>query len=74
MMEITNDNSDRQRLFRRYFTRRVTNYAVICSFLALLNYCTTPRYWWVAWVAAGWGLNLILSLVWYLTDCDDETD
>jgi len=28
----------------------------------------------VAWVAAGWGLNLVLSLVWYLTDCDDENN
>ncbi|MFQ7503520.1 MAG: hypothetical protein ACLRMJ_11270 [Alistipes finegoldii] len=31
-------------------------------------------YWWVAWVATGWGLNLVLSLVWYLTDCDDENN
>ena len=27
---------------------------------------------WVLWVIAGWGLNIVLSLVWYLFDCDDE--
>ena len=25
-------------------------------------------------VMAGWGLNLILSLVWYLTGCDEDKD
>ena len=24
------------------------------------------------WVIAGWGLNIALSLAWYLFDCDDE--
>ena len=31
-----------------------------------------PHYWWVLWVIAGWGLNIALSLAWYLFDCDDE--
>lgn len=73
-MELTNNNTDRRRRFNRFFLRRTITYAVVCSFLALLNYSTTPHYWWVAWVAAGWGLNLVLSLLWYLTDCDDENN
>lgn len=70
-MEIQPTNPGKRRLFARWFTRRITTYVVICAFLTLVNCMTSPCYWWVAWVAAGWGLNLILSLVWYLTDCDD---
>lgn len=71
-MERICDNTEKRRLFGRWFTRRATTYVVVCTFLALLNAFTSPHYWWVAWVAAGWGLNLILSLIWHLTDCDDE--
>ena len=45
---------------------------MVCAFLAFVNWQTSPRYWWVLWVIAGWGLNIVLSLVWYLFDCDDE--
>ena len=38
------------------------------------NWYTSPHYWWVVWVMAGWGLNLILSLAWYLTGCDEDKD
>ena len=56
------------------FRPLVRTYLVVCAFLAFVNWQTSPHYWWVAWVAAGWGLNLVLSLVWYLTDCDDENN
>lgn len=71
-MEIGKITADKRRLFGRWFTRRITTYAAICSFPTFVNRYTSPHYWWVAWVAAGWGLNLLLSLVWHLTDCDDE--
>lgn len=71
-METANPSTDKRRNFSRWFTRRIVNYVVICGFLAILNYRTLPQYWWVAWVAAGWGIDLILSLVWHLTDCGDE--
>ena len=71
-MEITPVRTDKRRLFARWFTRRLTTYAVVCAFLAFVNWQTSPRYWWVLWVIAGWGLNIVLSLVWYLFDCDDE--
>ena len=56
------------------FARRITTYLVVCAFLAFVNWYTSPHYWWVVWVMAGWGLNLILSLVWYLTGCDEDKD
>lgn len=71
-MDTLKNHEERRRLFGRWFTRRVTTYAVVCTFLTFVNGLTTPHYWWVVWVVAGWGLNLALSLVWYLTDCDDD--
>ena len=50
----------------------MTTCVVICAFLAFVNWQTSPHYWWVLWVIAGWGLNIALSLAWYLFDCDDE--
>lgn len=49
-------------------------YAVICAFLAGVNALTTPHYWWVLWVMAGWGLGLILDLIFHLTKLSDDDD
>lgn len=73
-MEAMRTNEEKKRQFARWFTRRITTYAVVCTFLAFVNWFTSSHYWWVAWVAAGWGLNLALALVWYLTDCFDENN
>lgn len=73
-MEITSANTDKRRLFARRFSRRVTTCFAVCGFLAFVNWYTSPHYWWVVWVMAGWGLNLILSLAWYLTGCDEDKD
>lgn len=73
-MEITPANTDKRRLFARRFSRRVTTCFAVCGFLAFVNWYTSPHYWWVVWVMAGWGLNLILSLAWYLTGCDEDKD
>lgn len=64
--------TDKRRLFARWFSRHLTTYAVICSFLAFVNWQTSPQSWWVVWVIAGWGLYIVLALVRYLFDCDDE--
>ena len=41
-------------------------YVVNCLFLALVNYVTSPHYWWVYWAVLGWGLNVALSwIIWY---------
>ena len=52
--------------------RQVIIWAVTCAFLAVVNRLTSPHYWWVLWVIGGWGLQLLLSLVFYLFDFDDE--
>ena len=73
-MELLENTTDKRRLFARRFSRRITNYVAVCGFLAFVNWYTSPHYWWVVWVMAGWGLNLILSLAWYLTGCDEDKD
>lgn len=45
-----------------------------CAFLAGVNALTTPHYWWVLWVMAGWGLGLILDLIFHLTKLSDDDD
>lgn len=39
-----------------------------------VNALTTPHYWWVLWVMAGWGLGLILDLIFHLTKLSDDDD
>lgn len=55
----------KRRLIREWIT-----YAVICAFLAGVN----ALYWWVLWVMAGWGLGLILDLIFHLTKLSDDDD
>lgn len=71
-MELIQSNTEKRRRFARQFCRKVITYVVVCSFLLFVNWFSSPHYWWVAWVAAGWGLGLMLSLTYYLIDCDDE--
>ena len=73
-MEITSANTNKRRLFARRFSRRVTTCFAVCGFLAFVNWYTSPHYWWVVWVIAGWGLSILLSLIRYLFDQDDEDD
>jgi transcriptional regulator with XRE-family HTH domain len=34
-------------------------YGIIISFLAVVNYFTSPHYFWAAWPALGWGLGVL---------------
>ena len=58
--------------FKRHFICETIRYVVICLFLLFVNRCTSPQYWWVAWVAGGWGLNLLLSGLLHWFGCDEE--
>lgn len=62
----------KRRRFAHGFARQLIVWAVTCSFLAVVNWQTSPHYWWVLWVIAGWGLQLLLMLAFYLFDCDEE--
>lgn len=68
-MRILDDNSSR-RAFKRYVIMRLLTYIVVNAFLVFVNYMTGPRYWWVLWVIAGWGIALALDLInkWYRMD------
>lgn len=52
--------------------RKSIRYVVICLFLFFVNLYTTPHYWWVAWVAGGWGLDLLLSVLFRYFACEEE--
>lgn len=52
-----------ERLFWLKIKMDVLRYVLVNAFLALVNWMTSPLYWWVLWVVAGWGLNLLLSII-----------
>ena len=71
-MNTTVSTTESKTRLKRRLTREAIRYVVICLFLFLLNHCTSPHHWWAAWVAAGWGLHLLLEGLFYLFDCDEE--
>ena len=73
-MENYSRSEEQRRRFDRRLVRSLVDYPVVVGFLALVNWQTSPHTWWVAWVAAGWGLHILLLIVRRLTDCDEECD
>ena len=71
-METTNTKTPKSRRFNRWMRRKLIAYVTVCAFLTFVNVMTSPHYWWVVWVIAGWGLSLLLNTLYYYTDCDDE--
>lgn len=35
-------------------------YIVVTSFLAIIDYITSPDFWWVQWVIFGWGVSMVI--------------
>ena len=52
--------------------RQLIRYVVICLFLFVVNLYTSPCYWWAAWVAGGWGLNVLLPVLFHHCGCNEE--
>lgn len=48
------------KIFDKELIYSIIVYLVVCTFLAVVNYFTSP-YPWVLWVIGGWGLSLILK-------------
>ena len=46
------------RHFWNWLTWSLVYYVVINLFLIAINWFTSPHYWWVLWVIAGWGNQL----------------
>nr|WP_272508966.1 2TM domain-containing protein [Clostridium ganghwense] len=44
---------------KRSFFSNLTSYIVVCTGLGILNYFTSPEYWWFLWVVFGWGIGII---------------
>lgn len=57
------NRTERMRKFRFEAIESITTYVLVNAFLVLLNWITSPYYWWVIWVIAGWGLGLVIGLV-----------
>jgi hypothetical protein len=56
---------------RKKLLRRVLTYGAVISFCAFINIKTGGQLW-VQWLAAGWGLALLIGVVKDLTRDDDE--
>ena len=41
------------------FYMHLVQYVVIVGGLAIVNFVSSPQYWWVGWVAFGWGIGVI---------------
>ena len=61
-MEATVNSNKKNNSFPAQLKMNILRYIVICSFLAVVNYVTSPYYRWVLWVIAGWGINLGLEI------------
>lgn len=62
-METMIERLQKERLFWLEIKMDILRYVLVNAFLALVNWMTSPHYWWVLWVIAGWGLNLLLSVL-----------
>ena len=51
------------RHFWNWLTWSLVYYVVINLFLIAINWFTSPHYWWVLWVIAGWGISLLMTAI-----------
>lgn len=43
----------------RGFYSHLTIYAIVITGLVIINWLTSPHYWWVLWTMMGWGIGLL---------------
>ncbi|KJF83079.1 helix-turn-helix domain-containing protein [Photobacterium angustum] len=41
------------------FYSNLTTYILVISALFVINYFTSPGYWWAVWPALGWGIGIV---------------
>ncbi|EAR54236.1 hypothetical protein SKA34_03965 [Photobacterium sp. SKA34] len=41
------------------FYSNLTTYVLVISGLFVINYFTSPGYWWAVWPALGWGIGIV---------------
>lgn len=60
---------------KRKFIMSWVSYAVVCSFLAVVNHVTCTEYMWVLWVIGGWGVGQLIHTADYLlAHCGKKDD
>lgn len=64
-METTVDKLQEERILQLQMRMAIVRYVVVNAFLVFVNWMTSPHYWWVIWVIAGWGIGLLLKLINY---------
>ncbi len=48
---------------RKKFNTHLITYISVMSFLFLINYLTSPNFWWFLFPLGGWGLGLVMHYV-----------
>ena len=61
--QIKAECQQRARYFWNWLTWSLVYYVVINLFLVAVNWFTSPHYWWVLWVIAGWGISLLITAI-----------
>ena len=61
--QIKAECQQRARYFWNWLTWSLVSYVVINLFLVAVNWFTSPHYWWVLWVIAGWGISLLITAI-----------
>ncbi len=56
--EILKKARKRVRHIKGFYTH-LTVFLCVITFLVIINYMTSPEYWWVVFPAAGWGLTVL---------------
>lgn len=70
-MEIIREN-DQALQRRRILLREWGVFAILCTFLSLINWITMPHNWWVLWIIGGWGAGMLLRTLNLLTRTDKD--
>ena len=68
-MEAMFEEEKDERLLKLQIRIAVLRYVIVNAFLVFVNWMTSPHYWWVLWVIAGWGVGLLLKLAEYGMKC-----
>lgn len=71
MVQVENNVCESRNFGCRY-GRRLVSYVVICAFLTFVNWMTSLHDWWVLWVIAGWGVNILINVICSATGWDTE--
>ena len=59
---------------KRDFYSHLISYLVVNVFLVILNYITSPGYYWFLWVTFGWGVGIVCHGVSLYAELNIDTE